>query len=94
MVFGDKHRAFKNKRSAKIAAAKAAILWIRGQSRPSSPIGSSTGGSRRSGRSATGKNLIYRSGATNAEIVNRNYTFSIFKILPISLFLCFLSITW
>lgn len=84
-VFGDKHRAFKNKRSAKIAAAKAAMLWIRGQSRPSSPVGSGAGSSRRPGRSTAGKDLIYRSGATPAEIVNRNHTL-IFDSFPPSPF--------
>ncbi|RPA97538.1 hypothetical protein L873DRAFT_1741872 [Choiromyces venosus 120613-1] len=41
-VFGDKHRAFKNKKSAKIAAAKEAILWIREQAPPGTPANGRT----------------------------------------------------
>ncbi|CUS15150.1 unnamed protein product [Tuber aestivum] len=42
MVFGDKHRAFKNKKSAKIAAAKEAILWVREQAPPGTPVNGRT----------------------------------------------------
>lgn len=95
-VFGDKHKAFKNKRSAKIAAAKSAMLWIREQSEPSPPVGSSMSGSKRSGRSMGsmgGGNLICPLNATPAQIVNRNYPFSTnFTLFPTSYLLSICSL--
>lgn len=76
-VFGGKHKPFRNKRSAKIAAAKEAILWTREQSQTPS-VSSSVSGSRRSGKSmgnVSGGNLICPVGATPAQIVNRNFPF-------------------
>lgn len=76
-VFGDKNAAFKNKRSAKVAASKAAWIWLEMNSPAPSSNGSISGGTKRSGKlsKATG-DVIYPKGSKPAAIVNRNYPIS------------------
>ena len=68
MVFGDKHRAFKNKKSAKIAAAKEAMLWIREQAPPGTPVNG-----RNTKAAANGPEGVIDipEGTPTAQIVNR-----------------------
>ncbi|PWW75604.1 hypothetical protein C7212DRAFT_297524 [Tuber magnatum] len=67
MVFGDKHRAFKNKKSAKIAAAKEAILWVREQAPPGTPVGGRTPKTAASGPEGV---IEIPEGTPTAQIVN------------------------
>ncbi|CAZ80042.1 unnamed protein product [Tuber melanosporum] len=67
MVFGDKHRAFKNKKSAKIAAAKEAILWIREQAPPGTPVNGRTPRAAASGPEGV---VDIPEGTPTAQIVN------------------------
>ncbi|RPB14236.1 hypothetical protein P167DRAFT_485045 [Morchella conica CCBAS932] len=70
-VFGDKNAAFKNKRSAKVAASKAAWIWLQKNSPAPSSNGSISGGTKKSGKlsKATG-DVIYPKGSKPAAIVN------------------------
>jgi len=68
MVFGDKHRAFKNKKSAKIAAAKEAMLWIREQAPPGTPVGGRTPRTAANGPEGV---IDIPEGTPTAQIVNR-----------------------
>lgn len=75
-VFGDKHKAYKNKRSAKVAAAKAAMLWIQ-EHAPPSPAASTTSSSKKSGKlgKSSSKDVFYPKGSKTTAIVNRKYPF-------------------
>lgn len=77
-VFGDKHRSFKNKRSAKIAASKDAVLWIREQNAAVSTAYTLGGRAQPTQAMGTGSIDIIDN-TPPAQVVNSKYLVALFS---------------